>query len=795
MKSLKGLTLACAILLLTVTGCYTKSNHTNTESATMPTEVASGTTSTTQQLWYEQPAAGWVEALPVGNGRLGAMVFGGTDKERIQFNEDTLWTGRPRDYSHPGAAKHLATIRKLIAEGEQQRAEDLAQKEFMGIPLRQFAYQPFGDLRLSFPGHESVTEYQRDLDLNRAVATTRYTVNGVKYTREVFSSYVDQVLVVNISADKKGALNFTALMDSPHQDYNLQAVAGDTISLTGKVKDHVLTFEAQLKAMTSEGIITAGNSGISVKNATSVTLVLAAATSFKDFQDVSGDPQQLSGEAIAAVSGKSYQSLLGRHIEDHQRLYQRMTLDLGTSDEAHKDTLTRIKSFQESYDPALVTLLFNYGRYLLIASSRAGSQPANLQGIWNEALNPPWSSKWTTNINAEMNYWPAEVTNLSETHQPLFDMIKEVAQSGSKTAKIHYDADGWVLHHNTDIWRGTAPINNSNHGIWVTGGAWLTYHLWEHYLFTGDKQFLRDEAYPLLKGSAEFFVDFLVEDPKTGWLISTPSNSPEHGGLVAGPTMDHQIIRALFSNTIKASEILGQDEAFRETLQSRVKRIAPNQVGKYGQLQEWLEDIDNPDKKHRHVSHLWGLHPGAEISALKTPKLAKASAVTLKHRGDDGTGWSLGWKLNLWARLFDGDHAYKMLKQQLRFIPTSAPKKGSGDKSRGGSYTNLFDAHPPFQIDGNLGVTAGIAEMLLQSHEQSLHLLPALASAWPKGEITGLRARGGIEVDIQWQKSRLVQAKLLSDSTQTIAVRYSDKVINVDLKAGQETWVGLNHFQ
>jgi alpha-L-fucosidase 2 len=729
------------------------------------------------RLFYNSPAEKWTDALPVGNGRLGAMIYGGVEQEHIQFNEETLWTGEPHDYAHKGAAKYLAQIRQLLSEGKQLEAQVLAADEFMSVPLHQKAYQPFGDLYIDFKGHENFSHYTRSLNLDKAISTVSYQVGDTTFKREVIASSPDQVLVVHLSADKRKALNFDISLDAVHEQKSVSA-SGETITLAVQVKDGALNGVAILKVNTN-GSVKSVNGKLSISDASEATVYLSAATNYITYNDVSGDAASLAKDYLDEVESKKYKKVKDAHIADYQYLYNRFKIDFGDNGKSVFTTDKRIMAFAETpNDPQLLALYVQYGRYLLIASSREGTRPGTLQGIWNDNIRPPWESKYTVNINTEMNYWPAELTNLSECHEPLFQMIQEVSETGKGVAKEHYNCDGWVLHHNTDIWRGAAPINASHHGIWVTGGAWLSTHLWEHYQFTQDKEFLK-EKYPLLKGAAEFFTEFLYKDPNTAYLISSPSNSPEIGGLVAGPTMDHQIIRALFNICIEASDILGEDKVFAEKLKALIPQIAPNQVGQYGQLQEWLEDKDDPNIKHRHVSHLWAVYPGKEINPVETPDLMNAAKQSLEFRGDGGTGWSLAWKINYWARFLDGNRSYQMIHKLL------SPAEREDGKEGGGSYKNLFDAHPPFQIDGNFGGTSGIIELLVQSQLEYIQLLPALPDALQQGNISGVCVRGGFELSFSWKEGKLQKLEVFSKTGNTCKLKYKDKEIVLNTEKGK----------
>jgi alpha-L-fucosidase 2 len=889
------------------------------------------------KLWYTKPAVKWTDALPIGNGRIGAMIFGGIEQDRIQFNEETLWTGEPRDYSRPGAYKWLDSLRKLLFAGKQKEAEALAEKEFMGVKsnegkkdewirsvqtlqgvngnpgtenfddsqwktmtvpsydgweaagfegldgavwLRtyfelpaswvgkdiildlnrirdndltyvngrlvgaqennearrykisagllhagknsiavqvlnffdkggitgykdtvrhigvypaddenakislngqwkyfiqndsppavgayQASYQPFGDLFLQFNNTTGAINYKRELDIANAIAATSYTVNGIDFKREYFVSQPDQVVAVHVSASKNTSVSFEVSLSSPHKDFIVKKNDNNTIALSVKVRNGALRGESYLQAKVKGGTINIADNKIVINKADEATLYLTAGTNYKNYADITNDPTLPCTNALKSIAAKTYEQVKTAHIKEYQGYFNSFSINFGASNSAPPATDERLAQFASSNDPSFVALYLQYGRYLLISSSRPGTRPANLQGIWNDLLAPPWGSKYTTNINAEMNYWPAELLNLSPEHEPLFKMIEELSVTGSKTAKDHYNAPGWVVHHNTDLWRGSAPINASNHGIWVTGGAWLCHHLWEHYLFTQDKNFLRNRAYPVMKQAALFFNSFLIKDPKTGWLISTPSNSPEQGGLVAGPTMDHQIIRDLFKNVMAAGEILNTDKSFRDSLKEKYKEIAPNQIGRYGQLQEWMQDVDDTTNKHRHISHLWGMYPGSEINWDESPELMKAARQSLLYRGDAATGWSLGWKINCWARFKDGDHAFKMIQMLM------SPVKGGA-----GSYLNLFDAHPPFQIDGNFGGAAGIGEMLVQSHTKYIDILPALPAALPNGEVKGICARGGFVLNIKWKEGKLQQLVVTSKTGMPLLLRYNGKI-------------------
>ncbi|TGX55752.1 glycoside hydrolase family 95 protein [Sphingomonas gei] len=750
--------------------------------STQPTSAAAEALEAhAHRLWYRQPAEKWTEALPVGNGRAGAMVFGGVARERLQLNEDTLWSGGPYNPVNPSAHAALPEVRRLIFAGLYAEAQALADAKLMARPLKQMAYQTAGDLLIEMPqlAQAEIRDYERELDLDAALATTRFAANGTRFHREVVACPIRQIIAVRLSSDRSGAISCELGLSSPLQ--RRLVIEGDTIVLSGRNGDMggvagALRFEIRVRVFTRGGTFAARDGKIAVEGADEVTLLIAMATSFRHFDDTDADPTAFTPARLDAAAVKNFAEIAADAAAEHRRLYRNVRLNLGRSAAADQPTDARIRTSETATDPALATLYFNYARYLLICASRPKSQPANLQGIWNESLDPPWGSKYTININTEMNYWPAEVTGLAECTTPLIEMIRELAETGARTAREMYGARGWVAHHNTDLWRATAPIDGAQWGLWPTGGAWLCTHLWTRYEYGRDTKWLAT-VYPLMRGAAEFFVDALQRDPSTGFLVTNPSLSPEnrhpHGAsLCAGPAMDMQILRDLFDQTAAAADVLDTDAPFAAQLRTLRGQLAPDKIGALGQLQEWQEDWDAaaPERDHRHVSHLYGLYPSHQINLRDTPALAAAAKRSLELRGDESTGWATAWRINLWARLGEGEHSHRILKFLL---------------GPGRTYPNMFDAHPPFQIDGNFGGAAAITEMLLQNRGNEILLLPALPEAWPAGSVRGLRARGACTVDLEWRAGRLRHAVLVSAVGGEFRVRLGARSVSVMLRPGR----------
>lgn len=762
--TIKKIVLSACILLATSSVCFSAQEY---------------------KLWYDCPAQVWTEALPLGNGRLGAMMFGNPAMEQLQLNEETLWAGRPNNNANPDALEYIPKVRELVFAGKYFEAQTLATEKVMAKTNSGMPYQTFGDLRIAFPGHARYDNYYRELSLDSARAVVSYRVDGVNYRREMITSFTDQVVMVRLTADAPGKITFNAVLTTPHQDA-LIATDGDCVTLSGVSSWHEglkgkVEFQGRLTTKIKGGNSCCKDGVLLVENADEAVVYVSIATNFNNYQDITGDQVQRAKDYLTKALKQDYKEAKKSHVAFFKQYMDRVSLDLGANKEEAVTTDMRVQNFGNTNDAHLVATYFQFGRYLLICSSQPDGQPANLQGIWNDKLFPSWDSKYTCNINVEMNYWPAEVTNLSELHEPLLRLTKEVSETGRETAKIMYGADGWVLHHNTDIWRITGALDKAPSGMWPSGGAWLCRHLWERYLYTGDVEFLRS-AYPIMKEAGRFFDEIMVKEPVHGWLVVCPSNSPEntHAGsngkatTAGGCTMDNQLIFDLWTSIITTARLLGTDAGFADHLEQRLTEMAPMQIGRWGQLQEWMFDWDDSEDVHRHVSHLYGLFPSNQISPYRTPELFDAARTSLIHRGDPSTGWSMGWKVCLWARLLDGNHAYKLITDQLTLV--------RNEKKKGGTYPNLFDAHPPFQIDGNFGCTAGIVEMLMQSYDGFIYLLPALPDVWKEGEIKGIIARGGFELDIRWKAGKVDRLVVKSHKGGNCRLRCLTKLSGKGLK-------------